>query len=103
MAELKRWQRKTMTAFQLFGCSVVITGLFGICAAIIATRTAEKRAAGLRARGIYPERGKERDEDVLRLLSVGEKIMAIRCYRDLHKVGLKDAKLAVETLQRKTA
>jgi ribosomal protein L7/L12 len=92
-----------MTTFQLFGCSVLIAGLFGIGAAALATRAAEKRVAGLRASGNYPDHGKEREEDVLRLLSAGEKIMAIRCYRDLHKVGLKEAKLAVETLQRKTA
>jgi ribosomal protein L7/L12 len=66
-------------------------------------RSSEKKVAGLRARGIYPQDGKEREEDVLRLLQAGEKIMAIRCYRSLQKVGLKEAKDAVELLEKKNA
>ena len=63
---------------------------------------ASRKHAELRARGIYPEDGHETDEDVLRLVQAGEKIMAIRCYRVLHKVGLKEAKDAVERLDKGT-
>jgi ribosomal protein L7/L12 len=59
-----------------------------------------KRAESLRARGLYPETGKETDADVIKLLKAGEKIMAIRCYRALHHAGLKEAKEAVEAIER---
>ena len=68
--------------------------------AFVAVGRAEKKVASLRARGFYPEAGKEKEEDVLPLLKSGEKIMAIRCYRSLHKVGLKEAKDAVELLEK---
>lgn len=61
-----------------------------------------RKHAELRARGLYPADGHETDEDVLRLVQAGEKIMAIRCYRSLHKVGLKEAKDAVERLDKGT-
>jgi len=71
--------------------------VFLILAAVAASKS---RVGALRARGIYPEEGKETDDHVLRLLRAGEKIMAIRCYRELHHVGLKEAKDAVELLER---
>jgi ribosomal protein L7/L12 len=45
----------------------------------------------------------ERHEDVLRLLKHGEKVMAIRCYRTVHKVSLKEAKEKVEALANQAA
>jgi ribosomal protein L7/L12 len=76
---------------------VVVIVLFGSGAA---TR---KKVEALRARGIYPEEGAASEADVLRLLKCGEKIMAIRCYREIHKVGLKEAKEAVEQLETENA
>ena len=38
------------------------------------------------------------DDDIIRLASEGKKIQAIKWYRTLHEVGLKDAKEAVEKL-----
>lgn len=52
----------------------------------------------LQQQGLYPESGQETDEDVERLLSMGRKIDAIKVYRAVHKVGLKEAKEAVEAL-----
>ncbi|MDC0358779.1 ribosomal protein L7/L12, partial [Oligoflexia bacterium] len=49
-----------------------------------------------RRSGKYPTEGKESDEDVLRLALDGQKIMAIKLYREIHGVGLKEAKEAVE-------
>ncbi len=66
--------------------------------ALIAVLCAERKVAALRAEGVYPAKGTETDADVSRLLAHGEKIMAIRCYRTVHKVGLKEAKAAVESL-----
>jgi len=62
-----------------------------------------KKAADLKARGIYPETGSGSDADVRRLLESGEKIMAIRCYRELHHVGLREAKEAVELMEQQGA
>lgn len=59
---------------------------------------AARKVSRLRALGLYPEKGQEREEDVARLLLAGEKTMAIRCHRALHKVGLRKAKAAVESL-----
>ena len=58
-------------------------------------RSKIKRA---QASGLYPKRGQGTDEDVKRLLSHGQKIMAIKLYREIHDVGLKDAKEAVERI-----
>jgi len=60
---------------------------------------ARRKVADLRARGLYPPAGQATDADVRRLLQGGEKIMAIRCYREIHQVGLKEAKDAVELLE----
>jgi ribosomal protein L7/L12 len=82
----------------LWVCVGVFIAVF--IAVFIGQLASEKKAAVLRARGIYPARGQEKDEDVLKLLRAGEKIMAIRCYRSLHRVGLREAKDAVESLER---
>jgi len=93
----------TPTKAEVIISVLVAACAFGISVAFIATRSAERKVADLRERGIYPAAGNEKDEDVLRLLQAGERIMAIRCYRSLHKVGLKEAKDAVELLENKNA
>ena len=40
------------------------------------------------------------DAEVVELLNNGQKIRAIKLYRELHGVGLKEAKLAVEAIER---
>jgi ribosomal protein L7/L12 len=74
-----------------------------VFAAFFANAHAQKKLASFRARGIYPEEGKETDEDILRLVQGGEKLLAIQRYRALHKVGPKEAKEAVELLENKKA
>ncbi len=53
-----------------------------------------------RASGLYPPAGQGSDADVAALMGRGEKLLAIRLYRELHGCGLKEAKEAVEALPR---
>jgi ribosomal protein L7/L12 len=57
----------------------------------------------LRARlaGLYPAKGQGRDGDVERLLHQGEKMLAIRLYRELYGADLKTARRRVEELEQK--
>jgi ribosomal protein L7/L12 len=48
--------------------------------------------------GDHPKPGEATMADVTRLARNGEKIAAIRCYREIHNVGLAEAKEAVEQL-----
>ena len=45
----------------------------------------------------YPKRG-ESMQDVQFLLSIGENVLAQRCYRRIHRCSMNTAKLAVEKL-----
>ena len=45
-----------------------------------------------------PPAGKATMEDVKRLIRAGQRIEAIRCYREIHQVSLAEAKDAVENL-----
>ena len=56
------------------------------------------RVDRLRGRGIYPASGQETEADVERLVMMGRKIDAIKVYRAIHGVGLKEAKEAVDEL-----
>jgi len=51
-----------------------------------------------RSRGLYPPAGSGSDADVIALMTRGEKLLAIHLYRELHGVGLKEAKEAVEAM-----
>ncbi len=57
-----------------------------------------KQIALLQQQGIYPQQGQATDEDVRRVLRAGHKIFAIRLYRELHSVPLKEAIEAVKQL-----
>jgi ribosomal protein L7/L12 len=49
--------------------------------------------------GLWPRPGQTAtDQDVERLAKSGNKILAIKLYRQIHRVGLKEAKDAVEKL-----
>jgi ribosomal protein L7/L12 len=48
--------------------------------------------------GVLPAKGTATMADVERLRLAGQKIWAIRCYREVHKCGLAEAKRAVENL-----
>jgi len=64
--------------------------------ASLASRQETKR---LRSRGLLPEPGQTPTlEHVKRLVTAGEKIQAIKMYREIHRVGLKEAKDVVERM-----
>lgn len=63
-------------------------------------RRIREKTEELRRSGVYPPEGQETDADVDRLIELGHKIEAIKVYRALHDVGLKEAKEAVERRQR---
>lgn len=56
------------------------------------------RLATLRRAGIHPAKGQATMADVERLFRSGRRIWAIRCYREIHKCGLAQAKKAVDGL-----
>ena len=53
-----------------------------------------------RRKGLYPERGKATMFDVRRFVVEGQKELAIRVYREIIKSNYKDAKKAVEELEK---
>ena len=56
-----------------------------------------------RSRELLPKPGEiPTDEHVKRLVEAGEKIMAIKLYRQMHRTGLADAKAAVEKLAKES-
>ena len=59
-----------------------------------------RKVETLRQQGIYPLEGVETPEDVDRLILARRKIEAIKVYRSLNGVGLKEAKEAVEARER---
>ena len=78
----------------------LITSCALMVLAVVVFLASSKKVMDLRNQGLYPEEGDGTDEDIVRLLNAGEKTLAIRCYREIHKVGLKEAKEAVERLGR---
>lgn len=73
--------------------------LFALLAipAILSLRL-QKKVREARRAGLYPPPGSGSDEQVAMLMERGEKILAIRLYRELHGGGLKEAREAVEAL-----
>ena len=72
----------------------------GIVVALVFLWARLNRSTGgrLRRRDTLPPRGQGSQADVERLVSAGRKIEAIKLYREIHKVGLKEAKEAVDKL-----
>jgi ribosomal protein L7/L12 len=81
--------------FLLIGAFIVIDAL--ILLGILASAN-RRRTEALRQQGLYPAPGKGTDADVAKLLAAGRKIDAIKIYREIHGVGLKEAKEAVERM-----
>ncbi|MCP4748795.1 MAG: hypothetical protein GY874_22090 [Desulfobacteraceae bacterium] len=52
----------------------------------------------VRRKGVYPIKGKVTNEDIKRLALSGNRLLAIRAYRELHKCGLKKAKKKVNNI-----
>ena len=57
-----------------------------------------RRLSRARSAGIYPAPGRGSDQDVERLVRSGEKMLAIRLYRELHATGLKTSRLRIEEM-----
>ena len=65
----------------------------------IASLYSHQQVQQARSRGLWPKPGQiPTMEDVKRLAQAGEKILAIKLYRQIHHVGLAEAKDAVEKL-----
>ena len=54
----------------------------------------------IRDPALVPPRGGGTESDIVRLVDAGQMIAAIKLYRRLHDVGLKEAKDAVDKLAR---
>ena len=77
------------------GIFLVVVGLCFVVALVMAQR----RHAELRRTGVLPPEGQGSMADVERLVRAGQKIEAIRVYREIHPgVGLAEAKKAVKEL-----
>jgi hypothetical protein len=98
----------------LTAAPLVMAGRFGLpvwpLAAIVGTvaafvllldRSSRRRLLRARRAGLYPAAGQGSDGDVERLLLQGEKMLAIRLYRELHGTDLQTARRRVEELQQK--
>jgi hypothetical protein len=71
--------------------------------ALLLGRASRVRLRRARQAGIYPKEGQGDDGDVERLLRQGEKLLAIRLYRELHGTDLKTARREVEAFQQEQA
>jgi len=99
---LSCWIVPVVAALQAGFSWQLIAAVLGILV-IIPTVLFLRSGSGLqkvRSRGLLPPKGSGSDDDVAALMARGEKLLAIRLYRELHGVGLKEAKKAVEALPR---
>ena len=90
-----------MNLIQIFTAFIITLAVFFfflIGVAFIFNARQQKAIARARADGVYPQPGAGTDADVERLLRAGQKIWAIKLYREIHACGLKDAKEAVERI-----
>jgi ribosomal protein L7/L12 len=82
------------------GVQLLFVTLVLLALGLTLVQRSQNRVRQLREDGMYPPQGEEADADVDRLLQHGHKIEAIKVYRTVHRVGLKDAKDAVEERQK---
>ena len=75
----------------------IAVGLAGIFAVI--PIFAFFRDGAYRRSGLLPSAGQATMADVERLVRDGHRSVAIRCYREIHRVGLAEAVKAVDSLQ----
>lgn len=76
--------------------AIVVTIAVFLIVANATTRARERRAV---ESGMYPQPGQGTDSDVERLVLSGENLLAIQLYREIHHVGMKEAKDAVNSLR----
>ncbi len=67
-----------------------------LCLMLIGVRL---QVAKARRSGIYPQKGEATMEDVKNLISSGNHLLALRAYREIHGVSLKQAKKEIERLK----
>ncbi len=86
----------------MFGGTTLMTILYiflGLAAlALLVQGTVMLRVSALRHAGIYPAPGQATMSDVERLKRAGQRVWAIRCYREIHHCGLTEAKKAIDDL-----
>ena len=81
--------------------TTVLLIIAAVVVAIIVLDAANRaRIRRLRQSGLYPPQGQGTLADVERLVHLGKRIAAIKLYREIHGVGLKEAKTAVDRLAR---
>lgn len=83
---------------QLSAQVLIVIGALVVLGFVMLQRRRTK-IESLRRTGVYPRAGEETEADVDRLIMKGHKIEAIRVFRALHDVDLKEAKEAVEKRQ----
>jgi ribosomal protein L7/L12 len=74
----------------------IALGLVGLFVAAFVL--ASLRDASARRSGFLPAEGQATMADVERLAKAGQRIYAIRCYREIHRCGLAEAKKALDDL-----
>ena len=79
----------------------ILTGILVLIVAAFLVRLLVSRDENVSPGGGQPGAGHPTDDSVREFLLRGRKIEAIKAYREVHGVGLKDAKTAVEALARK--
>jgi len=76
----------------------MIVVISAVVVLVLLLRVLTTRGETLRAKPTYASPGPLTDDSVRELVLLGRKIEAIKAYRTLHGVDLKDAKHAVERL-----
>jgi hypothetical protein len=77
---------------------LVIAGVFFALTGLYRVRLWSARRSGL-----YPPRGAGSISDVQRLIQSGHRVLAVRLYRELHQVSLREARSAVDQLGKERA
>lgn len=72
----------------------------GLAVVLLILWLAWRRGGSAQPREPEPPRGQATPADVERLVQAGQLIGAIRCYRELHRCSLVEAKEAVEAMRR---
>jgi ribosomal protein L7/L12 len=70
----------------------------GLVVWVLASASSSFKERQLVRDGILPPPDKTTDDDIARLVKSGHKVWAIKRYRQLHNVSLKDAKTKIEAL-----
>jgi ribosomal protein L7/L12 len=78
------------------GMRILLAILLLIAFAFFVNWLNTRKIKRLRDAGIYPQAGLETDADVDRLIRLGMRAEAIKVYRTVHGVGLREAKEAVD-------